>query len=126
MSVVLDASALLAWLHDEPGAENVTEHLPDACMSCVNWSEVIQKSLAKSVDIGGMRQDITALGLTLEPFTATHAEMAGALWESTKRLGLSLGDRACLALAKDKSLPVLTTDQEWKKLKTDVEISLIR
>lgn len=126
MSVVLDASALLAWLHEEPGAERVAEHFPETVMSCVNWSEVVQKSLAKSVNVEGMREDVMALGLALEPFTAKQAEFAGLLWRDTQTLGMSLGDRACLALAADKSLPVLTTDRAWQKLKTDIVISVIR
>ena len=126
MSVVLDASALLAWLHQETGHEEVADWLPNSIVSCVNWAEVIQKSVAKSVDVTGIRQDVMALGLVLEPFTATQAELSGTLWQHTKKFGLSLGDRACLALASEKSLPVLTADRQWRKLKTDIEISNIR
>ncbi len=126
MKLVLDASAVLAWLHDEPGGEQVSHHLLDACISSVNWSEVVQKSLARKVNIDGMREEFMALGLSIEPFDASQAEIAGRLWSSTRKQGMSLGDRACLALAKEKSLPVLTADRVWKQLKLGLDIRLLR
>lgn len=126
MRLVLDASALLAWLHEEPGGEQVSDHLSDACISSVNWSEVVQKSLAKKADIEGMREEFMALGLSIEPFDASQAEIAGRLWNSTRKHGMSLGDRACLALAREKSLPVLTADRAWKQLKLGLDIRLLR
>ncbi len=126
MKVVLDASALLAYLHEEAGGEEVDAHLSNACISSVNWSEVVQKSLARAVNVDGMHRDLMALGLAFEPFTPAQAEVAGRLWSNTHKQGLSLGDRACLSLAKDKSLPVLTTDQAWKRLKLDLDIRLLR
>ena len=125
MNVVLDASAILLWLHEEPGAEQVAEQVPNACISCVNWAEVIKTCLAKSVDVSGIRQDVAMLGLVVEPFTAIQAEIAAALWQRTRRLGLSFSRRACLALASEKSLPVLTADRQWRKLRTNAEISLV-
>jgi len=126
VNLVLDASALLAWLHDEPGGEQIGEYQPNACISSVNWSEVVQKSLTRKVDIDGMREEFMALGLTIEPFDASQAEMAGRLWNQTRTQGLSLGDRACLALALDKSLPALTADRAWKALRLGLEIRLLR
>jgi len=124
--LVLDASAVLAWLHEEPGGEQVSDHLSDACISSVNWSEVVQKSLARKADIEGMREEFIAIGLSIEPFDASQAEIAGRLWNSTRKHGMSLGDRACLALAKEKSLPVLTADRVWKQLKLGLDIRLLR
>ncbi|MGB5671680.1 MAG: hypothetical protein WBM71_14135, partial [Sedimenticolaceae bacterium] len=65
-------------------------------------------------------------GVSIEVFTAQQAEMAGRLWVDTQRLGLTLGDRACLSLALDKSLPILTADRAWKSLRLDLDIQIIR
>jgi len=124
--LVLDASAVLAWLHEEPRGEQVNDHLSDASISSVNWSEVVQKSLARKADIEGMKEEFIAIGLSIEPFDASQAEIAGRLWNSTRKHGMSLGDRACLALAKEKSLPVLTADRVWKQLKLGLDIRLLR
>ena len=125
MTLVLDASALLAWLHREPGGELVGTVLDGASISAVNWSEVIQKSLQKGVEVQGMLDEVTDLGLTVEPFTAAQAEQAARLWAQTRGSGLSLGDRACLALAMDRSAPVLTADRDWASLALDVEVQLL-
>jgi ribonuclease VapC len=114
--VVLDASALLAYFHDEPGADTVDAVLAESFMSTVNWSEVVQKSLARGVDTQGLREDVEALGVRVEAFTAEDAECAARLWPATRALGLSLGDRACLALGRRVGFPVLTTDRAWLDL----------
>src|SRR5689334_24230576 len=100
-ATVLDASALLALLHAEPGGDLVKGLLQTASMSTVNWSEVVQKSLDRKVTVQGLRQDLEALGLRILPFTADQAERTAALRAETQHLGLSLGDRACLALAAE-------------------------
>ena len=92
----------------------------------MNWSEVVQKSLARKVNIDGMREEFKALGLSIEPFDASQAEIASRLWSSSRKQGMSLGDRACLALAKEMSLPVLTADRAWKQLKLDLDIRILR
>ena len=126
MSAVLDASALLAFLHDEAGSDQVSAALGGGCISTVNWSEVLQKSLQRDVDIAGMRQDFVEVGLSFEQFTAQQAEIAARLWERTRSHGLSMADRACLALAMDKTLPVLTTDRAWAELGLGIEIRVVR
>ena len=126
MTTVLDASALLALLHDEPGADRVMEVLDGALINTVNWAEVVQKAVARGVPVEGMRGELSGAGLNFEPFSAAQAEIAGRLWLETRDLGLSLGDRACLALASDRALPVLTADREWSRLSIPVEIRLIR
>jgi len=123
---VLDASVLLAYLHREPGKEQVEGRIAELSISSVNWSEVVQKTLAKGVDVSKMIKFLRDLELTIEPFTDWQAETAAQLWPETRELGLSLADRACLSLALDKSLSVLTTDQIWKKLKLDLDIQLMR
>lgn len=126
MSVVLDASALLAYLQDEPGSDRVRSILDGAVMSTVNWAEVIQKVDAAGVETVGLRRDIEVLGLEIAPFTAYQAEVAGTLSRRTRKLGLSLADRACLALGLDRGEPVYTTDRAWKRLDIGIAIHTLR
>ncbi|HUL11885.1 MAG TPA: type II toxin-antitoxin system VapC family toxin [Methylococcaceae bacterium] len=126
MISVLDASALLAFLQDEPGSEIVDAVLSSSRLSTVNWAEVVQKSVARGVDVRGMREDIEALGVAIEPFTVEQAEIASDLWKETKSFGLSLGDRACLALGLQTGATVLTTDTVWENLKLDLNIRILR
>lgn len=125
-TAVLDASALLAMLHGEPGGEEVQRSLQTSSMSSVNWSEVVQKSLERGVEVEGMRQDLEVLGLQIVPFSAAQAERAAFLRALTRPLGLSLGDRACLALAAELRLPALTTDRNWADLALELEIRVTR
>jgi PIN domain nuclease of toxin-antitoxin system len=125
--VVLDASAILALLNDEPGAEKITpELLSRATASAVNLAEV-QTILVRE---GGDPDESWALAVDplpgVEPFTAEQARIAGSLIQKTSALGLSLGDRACLALAIALDAPVYTTDQPWKKLKLGIPIHVLR
>lgn len=124
--VVLDASALLAVLHEEPGWKNVEPLLETAAITAVNWSEVVQKSIARGVRVDGLREDMVALGLDIVPFTADDAEIAADLWRKTHRRGLSLGDRSCIALGIRLGLPVVTADKAWKGFGAGIEIRLIR
>ena len=128
MSVVLDASALLAYLQDEPGGERVREVLAHSVMSTVNWAEVIGKARDDGVDTRGLREDLASLGLALEPFSADQAEIAGRLKERTRQFGLSLGDRACLALGSARGETVYTADRAWSRLAlgVDVDVEAIR
>jgi PIN domain nuclease of toxin-antitoxin system len=79
----LDASALLAYLQDEPGSEAVETVLAESVMSSVNWAEVVQKSVAAGVVVDGMREDLAALGLMIAPFSPEDADMTGRLWLQT-------------------------------------------
>lgn len=126
MSVVLDASALLAWLQLEPGAELVKAELSGAIMSTVNWAEVIKKVSGNGENEPGLRGSLEILGLTLVPFSAIQAEVAGGLRDQTRALGLSLGDRACLALGLDREATIYTSDRAWKNLEPGVQIKVIR
>jgi PIN domain nuclease of toxin-antitoxin system len=123
---VWDASALLALLQREPGQATATAWLPGAALSSVNWSEVVQKTLARQGDIELLRQGIAGLGIRIVPFAQAEAERAARLWPQTQPLGLSLGDRACLALALEQGVPVLTPDRAWTQLALDCQIELIR
>lgn len=125
-TAVLDASALLSYLQREPGGEVVDRELNGAVISSVNWSEVLQKALARGVDTSGLGADLAALGLTIEPFTVEDGERAASLWMLTRPLGLSLGDRACIALGLRLNLPILTADRTWIQLAIAVLIRTIR
>ena len=126
MSVVLDASALLAYLQREPGAASVRAVLGSACMSTVNWTEVVQKATGSETEAAELRTDLESLGLALEPFSASQAGIAGTLREPTMEFGLSLGDRACLALAIDRRESILTADRIWERLRLGIRIEVIR
>ena len=126
MTVVLDASALLAYLKGEPGGDRVDGVLAESVMSSVNWAEVVQKSIAASVNVDGMLDDLQALGLVVEPFMPEDGELAGRLWEQTRQYGLSLGDRACLSLGLRLGVSVLTSDRAWASLNLSLDIQVIR
>jgi PIN domain nuclease of toxin-antitoxin system len=129
---VLDASALIALLRDEPGADVVEQALARrAAISVINWAE----TLSKLADAGERPEDVAqglrgggVLGsdLTLEAISEDLAVDIARLRPLTRALGLSLGDRACLALGRAMALPVLTTERIWTELALDVEVVLIR
>ena len=123
MNAVLDASALLAWLQDEPGAGVVEAELAGSAISSLNWSEVLQKSLAHGVDVTGLRADMEALGLAILPFDAGDAEQAAQLWSPDS--GLSLADRACLALGLRHAVPVWTADRLWTQTALGATVYLL-
>jgi len=122
----LDASALIALLRDEPGAEVVERLLGRAVISVVNWAEVLQRYRAHGIDTTGKRDDVVALGVAVEAFTDEDAEAVAELWQPTRKAGLSLADRACLALARRLDLPAHTADRAWLKVDVGVEVVLIR
>jgi ribonuclease VapC len=123
---VLDASALLAMLQTEPGGDEVQALLETAAICSVNWSEVAQKALDWQAEIEGLRQELEALGLEILPLTAPLAETTARLRPSTRQAGLSLGDRACLALAAVLGLPAVTADRVWPDLGLPIEIRVVR
>ena len=124
--VVLDASAILAVLHREPGGEVVVPLASGALISAVNVAEASARLSDWDMREGECRQAILELGLVVVPFDAELAFDSSALRPATKHLGLSLGDRACLALAKREGLPALTADRVWSGLDIGVEVRLIR
>ena len=124
--MILDASAVLAYLHDEEGGLVVENVLREAFVSTVNWSEVVQKLRFKGIDDKAIGEELARLGVTFLPFTQQHAEKAGELWQITSPFGLSLGDRACLATALCEGLSVLTADKIWQNIPLNLHIKLIR
>lgn len=123
---VIDASALLALLNTEPGADVVAEALPGGVISAVNLSEVVAKLCQAGMPENAIRQAIQPLGLEIEPFDEEQAYQAGLLCGATQRLGLSLGDRACLSLAQRLGAVALTADKTWLGLSPGAAVRVIR
>lgn len=124
--VVLDASAVLAWLRAEPGADVVSPQLAGAVMSAVNWSEIWQKLDQHGVDAERATRRLRTLGVRVEPLTAEDAVTAARLWATTRKAGLSLGDRCCLGLAQRLNLPAITADAAWAELDLGLQVEVIR
>jgi PIN domain nuclease of toxin-antitoxin system len=126
ISAVLDASALLALLFGEPGAEAVAEAIADgASVSPVNLAEAATVLVRRGRDAEGILATVREQ-VEVEAFTAEDALAAAELHPHTTRAGLSLGDRACLALARRLGVPALTAEQAWDKLKLDITVEVIR
>jgi len=128
LQATLDASALLAYLQQEPGYEMVRKALREggAAISAVNLAEVQAKLEAKGKDAKEITLRLKALGLRVFPFTEEDALLTAELYPPTRSKGLSLGDRACLALARRLGLVALTADTAWSTLKLGVKVRLIR
>ena len=121
-AVVVDASAILTLLQDEPGADQVEALLDGAMMSCVNLSEVLQKA-QHDVSTEGLEYDLEALGMEFRDFDLGMARPAAELWSVVAG---SLGDRACLALAKVTGATAVTADRGWAIDGLDVDVLVIR
>lgn len=124
---VLDASALLALLNKERGSERIVQAIVDgAAISTVNFSEVVAKLNELGVPEEAVYQVLDSFGLEVITFDSALAYRTGMLRTSTKQAGLSLGDRACLALAQNLDVPALTADKVWNSLSLDIAIEVIR
>ena len=115
-SAVLDASAVIALLRGETGAEVIAAHVGDALISAVNLQEVVKALLVRGASLDVARRMLDELHLEVRAHDATAAYAAAALHEATRRLGSGLGDRSCMALAIAERLPAITTDREWRDL----------
>jgi len=125
--IVLDASAILALIHQEPGHEKLTPQLlADAVASAVNLAEVHSKLVSSGWSSQEAWEDGTSPVQEVVSFDEEHAKIAGDLIAQTRPLELSLGDRACLALALASKAPVYTADRSWKGLKLKVRVHVIR
>ncbi len=129
---VLDASALLAFLLQEPGAEAVATALMDHCaISALNYAETLSKLSDHGQDVDQAadrmrRQGLTGAALTVLPVDQSQAREMARLRRETRRAGLSLADRGCLALAMSLNLPALTADLSWVSLNLGIEVQPIR
>jgi len=123
---VLDASALLATLFEEAGSDAVERVLPGARISAVNFSEVVAKLSDHGVANDDILRDLAELDIVVCDVDRNQAEVAGLLRRSTKMAGLSLGDRACLALAATLGAIAVTADRAWASLSLDVAIHVVR
>ena len=124
--VVLDASALLAMLNAEPGADVVAEAIPGGVISAVNLSEVVAKLCEAGMPEDVIYQALQPLGLQIETFDEEQAYQAGLLRTATQNAGLSLGDRACLNLARRLGVAALTADRTWSGVSMGATVKLIR
>lgn len=125
--IVLDASALLAVLNAEPGAENLTPHLlSSATSSTVNLAEVQSKLVSRGLDPNDAWEATMSPIMEAAVFTGEQAKIAGDLVAQTSAFGLSLGDRACLALGISLKAAVYTADRSWKNLKLGIRIHVLR
>jgi ribonuclease VapC len=124
--VVIDASAALAYVLEEGGADHVLDAIDGAAISAVNWAEVVEKAISADVDDRSLRSIFEGLGATVLPVDADQSEFAARLHKATRSLGLSLADRICFALAASRNLPVMTADRAWVEVDVGVEVQLIR
>ncbi|MCC6744180.1 MAG: type II toxin-antitoxin system VapC family toxin [Acidobacteria bacterium] len=115
--MVLDASAVLALLNREPGGERVEHYLAEGVMSAVNAAEVLSKLVDAGLTLGEAREGLALLGFRILGFELRDAEAVAALRTRTKSKGLSLGDRACLALGLRLEAVVVTAERSWAGLK---------
>jgi ribonuclease VapC len=123
---VLDASAVLTILNQEPGKERVEVILGQAAVSTVNVAETIGKLMDAGMSEANARASLELLHLEVIDFDIERARLAGYLKLSTKKLGLSLGDRCCLALGSLRSNTVVTADRLWAKLKLGIQVEVLR
>lgn len=123
---VLDASAVLAVLNGEPGEDKVVPLLAESAISSVNLTEVGAKLLGAGMDEASAQIAVSVLGIgEVVDFNEKLAWKAAWLRPLTKQFGLSLGDRACLALAIHLNVPAVTAEKQWSKQKL-CRVTLIR
>jgi ribonuclease VapC len=126
VSVVLDASAVLVLLLDEPGAEVVAEVLSNGALSAVNLAEVLSTLTDRGADVSRLTEDLVAAGVLVEPMTEADAAQVAEFRRIDQGRLLSLGDRCCLALARRLAVPALTADRAWSELDAGVEVQQVR
>lgn len=125
-SVVLDASAVLALVRDEPGADKVAPHVGRAALSAVNLQEVVEELLLNGLDTSTIRELLDELRLDVRAHDVDAAYAAAGLHAQTNEFGRGLGDRSCLALAMHLGVPALTADREWKVKVKGLKVEHIR
>lgn len=126
MPRVVDSSVVLAAMLGELTIEEAEPWLTAACISAVNFAEVVTRLADRGMTKEQLADSLDDMDLDVRPFDQQQARQAGLLRSRTRELGLSLGDRACLALAIQLGLPVATGDKAWAKLDIGIPIELIR
>jgi ribonuclease VapC len=124
--IVLDASAILALLRNERGSEAVGAIIANGLVSTVNLSEVVAKLVERGTAAADAVDIVESLPFEIADFDTELALAAGLMWMRGKKVGLSLGDRACLALAERHRLPVITADRNWRDLDVAIEVRTLR
>ena len=125
-AIVFDSSVVIAILKQEQGFSTAEKSLSDALISTVNLAEVATYLARNSVPSNTIQEVLASFPIQVVPFDESLAIQTGCLYPSCNHLGLSLGDRACLALAISRKLPVLTADQVWSKLDLGIPIQVLR
>jgi ribonuclease VapC len=125
MSIVLDASAIIAMLRGERGAAKVAAAIAGARVSSVNYAEVVSHFIHAGMPEQQVDAMLDPLPLTVVPTDKALAQIAGRLRASTAEAGLSLGDHFCLALARRDGVPAWTSDQNWKKVADAVDVKVV-
>lgn len=123
---MLDASAVLTVINEEPGSDQIEPYLETASISAVNLAEVVTKLQERGLTDAEIDEALQLLNLNVRPFEEASAILAGKLRGPTRHAGLSLGDRACLALTQSLGATALTTDRAWEKLDIGIAIKLAR
>lgn len=125
--IVLDSSAILAMLQDEPGGDDVPQYLGRAIISAVNFQEVAKELVRGGRSPKDVRAILAGIAVEVRPHDAEAAYLAADLYEKTKRYGSGLGDRSCMALGLQLGLPILTADREWRKVEVEgIELRHLR
>lgn len=124
--IALDASALLAFLFREAGHGHVASIIDESCISAVNLAEVIGRFVRDGYDAHVVLRRFASSRIEIVPFSAADAALAASLIPRTQALRLSLGDRACLALALARGIPAVTADRCWSRLEIGVAVTVIR
>lgn len=125
-SLVLDASAVLAVIFAEKGADVVIRRLPGALLSTVNLAEIATRALDLGKPLEDTIREIRRLPLHVVPYDSEQSQITASLRAASKPLGLSLGDRACLALGMTRQASVMTGDRDWQKLNVGIEVIVFR
>jgi ribonuclease VapC len=124
VTTIVDASVVLAWLQDEPGADESEPMLMEGVIGAANWSEVLQKARQHGAPGGVVARLLASFGLTVVDVTRADAEIASDLWRPGT--ALSLADRLCLALGLRMNLPVATADAAWTAVEDGPDLLVVR
>lgn len=126
MTLVFDTSTVIAVMRRETGADRIAELFAGGAMSSVNFAELVAQGVRRGVSAEDVTNDFTQLKLVVHAFDLEDATLTGALIAVTRPFGLSLGDRACLALAKRLNGTAVTANHAWAKLDLGIPIDVFR